>query len=570
MDLLGYMSFQSVHESKNNVSGGFNAPIKQSAPVPSSKQAYTPPEDMLPVYMDYENLMLASELSATLPMKYGGGYSQPMSLKYAGLCSIPKSSQYPEMFMSPGQYDALFPVDTPNIIPNLAPAADFKQQGQVESTPQDASNKYGSGSEMDYKFADTDDLDLFSLLSLPAPANKEPDVYDCDPFMYGIQPSLEELDYLGSTMPDDIHYWNGFQKDSNNSSSNNPDPVITSSYGNKSEDGAFHASPTLESTLLLEGGSQAMSPVNSEVSLMSEDGTVPSNSPAPSDKCDKGLRDLFERTFDLSDIEGDYMWPPPNKRQEAPSSSQYWAPERKPQPSPSFPSQYWKPQLSPSPPSQHWASERKPQLPTPSPPPSPVKPIVASPSPEPMSSSPPSPQEQGNVKQGKNKPKPTLLFGKHEGEIIHKLLVTNNTRSKPIVRDKLITIPVEEFNQLLEEAQLTEIEVAFMKEWRRRGKNKAAAQVARKRKREEVCGLDGEVEKMRQQKAELEKKYDQLRSLVQSLKERSVAAEDRLFEKQSENLMEPVSRNTHLIHVLDDDKLLLIPKISSKILVVNS
>lgn len=554
--------FQSVHESKNKVSDGFNAPLKQSSPVSSSKQVYTSPEDMLPIYMDYENLMLANELSAPLPTKYGD-YSQPMSLKYAELCSVPKSSQYPELFTSPGQYDALFPVDTPNIIPNLVPPADFKQQGQVESNPQNAGS--GSGSEMDYKFTDTDDLDLFSLLSLPVPANKEPDMYDCDPFMYGVQPSLEELDYLGSTMPDDIHYWNGFQKDSSN---NNTDPVITGPYGKKRED---DVSPTLESTLLLEGGSQAMSPVHSEVSLMSEDGMVPSNSPVASEKCDKGLRDLFERTFDLSDIEGDYMWPPPNKRQEAHSNSQYWSPEKKLQP-PSFPSQYWsperKPQLTPPPPSQHWASERKPQLPPPSPPPTPVKQIVASPSPQPMTSSPP--PEQGNVKQGKNKPKPTLLFGKHEGEIIQKLLVTNNTRSKPIARDKLITIPVEEFNQLLEEAQLTEIEVAFMKEWRRRGKNKAAAQVARKRKREEVSGLDGEVEKMRQQKAELEKKYDQLRSLIQSLKERSAAAEDRLFQMQSENLMEPVSRNTHLIHVTDDNQLLLIPKISSKVLVVNS
>ena len=88
----------------------------------------------------------------------------------------------------------------------------------------------------------------------------------------------------------------------------------------------------------------------------------------------------------------------------------------------------------------------------------------------------------------------------------------------PITRDTLITIPVEEFNQLLEQAELTEIEVAFMKEWRRRGKNKAAAQVARKRKREEVSDLDREVQDMRQQKNELEQKYNRLRSLSGNLR----------------------------------------------------
>ena len=540
------------------MSSGFSLPVKQSAPpVPSSKQVFThtQPSNMLP---DYENLVLANELSSTMPMKYDGECSQPMSLKYAELCTVPKSAQYPEMYMGPGQYDTFFPVDTPNTIPNV-PAADFKQQTQDKS--RDASNN---------QFADTDDLDLFSLLALPDPTNKAPQMYECDPFMYsGVQP---ELDFLGSAMPDDIHYWNGFQKESNNGATQTPANVVESfGFPNGSEDIVFPTDPTLESFLLLEGGSQAMSPVNSEPSPMSDDGSVQSNSPR-SEKWDKGLRDLFERTFDLSDIEGDYMFPPPNKRQEAPSNSHYWAKPGLTPPSPS-PSQYWaseqKPQLSI--PSQHWGSERKPQLPPSSPPPPIVKPASPSSQVEAMSPTPHPPPEPINGKHTKSKAKPTLLFGKHEGEIIQKLLVANdNARSKPITRDKLITIPVEEFNQLLEEAQLSEIEVAFMKEWRRRGKNKAAAQIARKRKREEVSGLDEEVEKLRQQKVELQKNYDHLRSLVQSLKERSVAAEDRLFQKQSESSVEPVSRNTHLIHVTDDEKLLLIPKISSKILVVNS
>jgi hypothetical protein len=541
--------------------------------------------------MDYEHLVLASELSGTMPMKYGGepsggGYSQPMSLKYAELCSVPKSSQYPEVFTTPGQYDALFPVDTPNIIPNLGPAADFKQQAELENKQHDTSQN---------QFADSDELDLFSLLALPPLANNPPHMYNCDPFMFGVQPSCEETDFSIS-MPDDIHYWNGFQKDS--SSNDGPKQAVADSAGMtyglpKNEEDVFHTSSTLESALLLENGSEVMSPVNSELSLMSDESAVPSNSPATSEKWDKGLRDLFERTFDLSDIEGDYMFPPPNKRQDgqywakppdkywsSERKPQHWAPERKPQlnqqwapekkPELSSPNQHWGPEREPerSPPNQHWVPESEVQRP----PPLPVKPFAASPSPplEAMSTSPSPPQKQG-LKQGKNKPKPTLLFGKHEGEIIQKLLVANDSiKSKPITRDKLITIPVEEFNQLLEDAQLSEIEVAFMKEWRRRGKNKAAAQVARKRKREEVSGLDEEVEKMRQQKVELEKKYDQLGSLIKSLKERSAVAEDRLFKKQSENLMEPVSRKTHLIHVTDDDKLLLIPKISSKILVVNS
>lgn len=539
------------------MSGHSNVSVKQPALVPGDKQAYSPDtRSVLPVYMDYESIMLSTDFPAMLPTKYDGEFSQPMSMKYAELYSVPKSFKYPDLYSGPGQYydEAFFPVDTPNIIPNPSPATDFKQRSHLERKPQESNSKYGGHSEMDYLFSDTDDLDLCSLLAIPAPANKDTEV--SDPFnLWGFQPSLEGLDFLDpallkSAIPDGIHYWNGFEKEGSNDVSKPAvtDPVI-SSYGlaapeNKCEDDTTLVSATAESTLHFEDP-HTMSPASSDqLSLTSEDCPMPSASPTSSENWGKGLKDLFERTFDMSDI-GDYMLPPPNKRQESPNS-QYWAVEQKPQ-------------LS-SPPS--------PMNTSPSPD---AKMMVGSPPSSLIESSPPS-QDEGILKhREKNKPKPTLLFGKHEGEIIRKLLVNNNrVKSKPITRDKLITIPVEEFNQMLEEAELSEIEVAFMKEWRRRGKNKAAAQVARKRKREEVSGLDEQVEKMRQQKADLEKRQDRLQSLVKSLKERSRVAEDKLFQKQSEHLKEPVSRDTHHIHVTDDDKLLLIPRISSKILVVNS
>ena len=180
----------------------------------------------------------------------------------------------------------------------------------------------------------------------------------------------------------------------------------------------------------------------------------------------------------------------------------------------------------------------------------------------------PKPKQSPSAEQTKTKS--TILFGKHEDDIIHKLLVPNlSTPSKPTSRSKLISMPVEEFNHLLDLAKLNDIEVAFMKEWRRRGKNKTAAQVARKRKREEVGGLESEVEVMRQQKTELHTRYDQLRSQIKSLKERSLAAERRVYKKYSRSSGQSVSRDTHLIHVSQGNKLLLVPKINSQIISVN-
>lgn len=125
-------------------------------------------------------------------------------------------------------------------------------------------------------------------------------------------------------------------------------------------------------------------------------------------------------------------------------------------------------------------------------------------------------------------------------------------------------MPVEEFNRLLDVATLNEIEVAFMKEWRRRGKNKTAAMIARKRKRDELTDLDEEVEQLRKQKAGLRSKYDQLKAEIAALKERSKVAEEKVYWRYSRQSGVRVSRDTHVIHVDKSGKILLGPRLSSQ------
>ncbi len=501
------------------------------------------------MFLEYDHFGPLGESSPPMSMKqaelYGNyiPFNEPSTqfpVKYAELYDVPMNTKYPEFYMTTGHYnEAFYPVDTPNIIPDSRPAADFKQQPRPEEK-----TLPNNDSEMD-SFVSSDGFDLSSLLSMPAPASEDTPA-ETDPLsLLGFQPSMDELDLLnpvvlGATLPDGIHYSNGIQKDYDNSSKGahiTADPLMTELYGLPVED----KKNVMEINNPVEPKNTPFLVKVEAKSFVSEDSPMSagssSHSPGSLENWEDGLRHLFEQTFDLSDLEGEYMFPPPNKRSEdSPSSNMYWSMEKTPPLTPAT--------------SEH----------------------VDSPSPhsEAIVPSPPS-QEQVQEKGPKSRPKPPLLFGKHEGEIIHKLLaVSRSTKRKPIKRDKLITIAVEEFNQLLEEAHLSEIEVAFMKEWRRRGKNKAAAQVARKRKREEVTGLDGEVQELRQRKDELKKRYDHLRSLVESLKKRSSIAEDRLFQKQSQVSMEPVSRNTHHIHVTDDEKLLLIPRISSKVLLVKN
>lgn len=195
--------------------------------------------------------------------------------------------------------------------------------------------------------------------------------------------------------------------------------------------------------------------------------------------------------------------------------------------------------------------------------PSPYSPAESSPSLPHTPSSMHSPEEKPN------RIKSVMLFGQHEDEIIHKLLVPKpGLASRPVTRDKLVVMPVEDFNALLDQADLTEIEVAFMKEWRRRGKNKMAAQIARKRKRDELSELQDEIDQLQRQRSRLQHSAKSLLALVASVKGRAKAAEDRIYQKHSTVRGTVVSRETHNIHVTEDSKTILVPRISSQILIV--
>ncbi len=190
-------------------------------------------------------------------------------------------------------------------------------------------------------------------------------------------------------------------------------------------------------------------------------------------------------------------------------------------------------------------------------------------SPEPLHS-PTSDQDTGSprIPTYKNRV-PATLFGQKEDEIIDKLLFPKHgSNTKPVTRDKLVTMNVEDFNTLLDQVGLTEIEVAFMKEWRRRGKNKMAAQVARKRKRDELSELQDEIDLLRRRKAQLKQSVYNLKTKTNTFKKRTQASEERIYKKYSAAHGILVSRDTHNIHVTDDDKTMLVPRISSQILLV--
>lgn len=89
----------------------------------------------------------------------------------------------------------------------------------------------------------------------------------------------------------------------------------------------------------------------------------------------------------------------------------------------------------------------------------------------------------------------------------------------PISVCEIINMPIDEFNECLSKYDLNEQQLTLVKDIRRRGKNKVAAQNCRKRKINQIVGLQHEVDHLQSQKGDLLSYYDKLfaiRDLAQS------------------------------------------------------
>ncbi|CAH0561854.1 unnamed protein product [Brassicogethes aeneus] len=73
----------------------------------------------------------------------------------------------------------------------------------------------------------------------------------------------------------------------------------------------------------------------------------------------------------------------------------------------------------------------------------------------------------------------------------------------PITVDDIINLPMDEFNERLSKYDLSEAQLSLIRDIRRRGKNKVAAQNCRKRKLDQILSLADEVKDMRDRKIRL-------------------------------------------------------------------
>lgn len=76
-----------------------------------------------------------------------------------------------------------------------------------------------------------------------------------------------------------------------------------------------------------------------------------------------------------------------------------------------------------------------------------------------------------------------------------------------LVQD-IINLPMDEFNERLSKYDLSEAQLSLIRDIRRRGKNKVAAQNCRKRKLDQILCLADEVQEVRKRKERLQQERE--------------------------------------------------------------
>ncbi|KAF7668826.1 hypothetical protein LDENG_00284340 [Lucifuga dentata] len=88
----------------------------------------------------------------------------------------------------------------------------------------------------------------------------------------------------------------------------------------------------------------------------------------------------------------------------------------------------------------------------------------------------------------------------------------------PFTVDKITNLPVDDFNEMMSKHQLNEAQLALVRDIRRRGKNKVAAQNCRKRKMENIVGLEGDLDSLKEEKERLLREKSQNISALKEMK----------------------------------------------------
>ncbi|KAM3854909.1 nuclear factor erythroid 2-related factor 2 isoform 2-T2 [Vipera latastei] len=130
----------------------------------------------------------------------------------------------------------------------------------------------------------------------------------------------------------------------------------------------------------------------------------------------------------------------------------------------------------------------------------------------------------------------------------------------PFPVEKIINLPVDDFNEMMSKQQFNEAQLTLIRDIRRRGKNKVAAQNCRKRKLENITELEHDLDYLKEEKEKLLKeKVDNNKSL-QLLKKQLSTLYLEVFSVLRDEDGKQYSPNDYSLQQTRDGSIFLVPK----------
>ncbi|KAM9342723.1 transcription factor NF-E2 45 kDa subunit isoform 1-T2 [Pholidichthys leucotaenia] len=134
----------------------------------------------------------------------------------------------------------------------------------------------------------------------------------------------------------------------------------------------------------------------------------------------------------------------------------------------------------------------------------------------------------------------------------------------PFPMDKIINLPVDDFNELLTQYTLTDTQLALIRDIRRRGKNKVAAQNCRKRKLESIIHLERELHQLQGQREHLVQERHEFQHSLAFIKCRFSELYAEVFSHLQDEDGQPYSMDEYSLQQTPDGKIYLVPHTMQK------
>lgn len=134
----------------------------------------------------------------------------------------------------------------------------------------------------------------------------------------------------------------------------------------------------------------------------------------------------------------------------------------------------------------------------------------------------------------------------------------------PFPIEKIINLPVDDFNELLTQYTLTDKQLALVRDIRRRGKNKVAAQNCRKRKLESIIHLERELNHLQDQRDHLLQERHGFQRSSALIKCRLTDLYKDVFSHLRDEDGQPYSKDEYSLQQTPDGRVYLVPRSMEK------